>query len=185
MKRFLQLLMLCLIVAVPASANQDAIVVREAVVFAKADGTSAQVGKIAAGTRVNVFSRQGGWKEVFSEEKAIIGWVRGYQVREGNYAADIETESKSDSRGFLAGLASLSRKASSFFKSSSKPTSSGTATIGVRGLSEEEIKGAQADFAELEKLKGFASNDRRASSFAQKGELKAKKVAYISGQKKQ
>lgn len=184
MKRILQLLTLCLIVAVPVAANQDAVIVREAVVYAKADGGSAQVGKIAAGTRVSLFSRQGGWKEIFADEQGVIGWVRSYQVREGNYAAEVKTENKSDSRGFLAGLASLSRKASGFFKSSSKATSSGTATIGVRGLSEEEIRSAQADFSELEKLKGFASNDKRASSFATEGKLKAKKVAYISGQKK-
>ena len=87
-----------------------------------------------------MFSRQGGWKEIFADEKAILGWVRSYQVREGNFEPTVQTESKSDSRGFLAGLASFSRRASGFFKSSSGRTSSGTATIGVRGLSEEEIK---------------------------------------------
>ncbi len=184
MKRYLQIVVICLIATVSASASEDAVVVREAVVFSKASSASERIAEIAAGTRVNVFSRKGGWKEIFSEEQAIIGWVRGYQVREGNYGVETSSHSKSDSRGFLAGLASLSRRASGFFKSNSNSTSSGTATIGVRGLSEEEIRSAQADFVELEKMKGFASNGSRASAFANKGKLKAKKVAYIHGPKK-
>ena len=184
MKPVVKILLLCQIVAAPVGANQEAIVVREAIVYAKASSVSTRVGKLEAGTRVSLFSRQGGWKEVFSDDKAVTGWVRSHQVREGDYAPKVETETKSDSRGFLAGLASLSRKASGFFRSSSKPTSSSTATIGVRGLSEEDIKSAQADFDELEKLKGFASNGKGASSFARKGKLRAQKVAHISGPKK-
>jgi hypothetical protein len=74
-------------------------------------------------------------------------------------------------------LASFSRKASSFFKSDRSATSSGTATIGVRGLS------AQADFAEFEKMQRFASNGKRAGSFARQGKLSSTRVPHISGNK--
>jgi hypothetical protein len=80
-------------------------------------------------------------------------------------------------------LASFSRKASSFFKSDRSATSSGTATIGVRGLSEDEIKTAQADFAEFEKMQRFASNGKRAGSFARQGKLSSTRVPHISGNK--
>ena len=174
---------LSLIIALPALAVEEAIVVRQATVYAKASSTSGTVGRIDAGARVNVFSRKGGWKEIFSDEKEMIGWVRSFQVREGNFAPAVQTESEPDSRGFLSGLASFSRRASSFFKSDSGRTSSGTATIGVRGLSEEEIKSAVADFEELEKMKGFASNNKRVSTFASAGKLKALKIGHISGAK--
>ena len=90
----------------------------------------------------------------------------------------------SDSRGFLSGLASFSRKASSFFKSDSPAENSATATIGVRGLSEDEIKGAEADFAEFEKMQGFASGKERSAGFARKGGLSALKVPHIGAKDK-
>jgi hypothetical protein len=115
---------------------------------------------------VSIFSRQGGWKEIFSEQHSIIGWVRGYQVREGSAAPVVETTNEA-----------------SFFKSDRSATSSGTATIGVRGLSEDEIKTAQADFAEFEKMQRFASNGKRAGSFARQGKLSSTRVPHISGNK--
>ncbi len=179
MKTLLRILTLCLLATAPAVANQDAIIVREAIVYEQASSISARVGKLPAGAKVSLFSRKGGWKEIDSEKRSVTGWVRSYQVREAEYAPEVQTESESDSRGFLAGLASWSRKASGFFKSSSKATSSGTATIGVRGLSEQDIKSAKADFDEFKKMNRFASNGKRAGNFARKGKLKAKKIAHI------
>ena len=111
----------------------------------------------------------------------MIGWVRSYQVRAGTASSPVITEQKEDSRGFLSGLAAFSRKASGFFTQDSKATSAGTATIGVRGLSESEINSAQADFDELEKMEKYASSRKRMTSFAETGGLKANKVAHIPG----
>ncbi len=165
-----------------AQANQQGVIVRQATVYADASSAAQAVGIIKAGVRVSVFGRKGGWNEIYSEKKALTGWVRGYQVREGDYAAQaVNTQEEEDSRGFLAGLASFSRKASGFFSQDSGATSSGTATIGVRGLSEDEIKSAKADFSELKKMKKFASNRKRMSRFRTDGSLKSSKVPHISG----
>ncbi len=180
MKHLLSILVLSILLVAPLRADQDGIIVRTAPVHDKADYGSRRVGQIKAGTRVSITDRQGGWKEIFSEQESIVGWVRGYQVRAAESAPVVKDESTSDTRGFLAGLASFSRKASSFFKSDDGNTSSGTATIGVRGLSEDEIKTAQADFQEFEKMKKFASNGKRAASFSSKGGLSATKVPHIS-----
>jgi hypothetical protein len=96
-----------------------------------------------------------------------------------------ETESEPDSRGFLSGLASLSRKASGFFNTSSSATSSGTATIGVRGLSEEELRAAKPDPDEFKKMLGFASNETRLAVFARSGNLEARQVKYFEKKKKE
>ena len=183
MKQLPLILILSILLVAPLQASQDGIVVRTAAVHAQASYGSTRIGQVTAGTTVSIFSRQGGWKEIFSEDNSIVGWVRSYQVRESTTAAPVTAESESDSRGFLAGLASFSRKASSFFKSSKDNTSSGTATIGVRGLSEQEIKNAQADFAEFEKMKRFASSTKRAGQFAKQGGLSAIKVPHVSGKK--
>jgi hypothetical protein len=66
-----------------------------------------------------------------------------------------------------------------FFTQDATATSSGTATIGVRGLSESEINSAQADFDELANMKQYASNRTRLSSFVAAGGLKANGVAHI------
>lgn len=179
MKRLIQILIFFALLTTPLRADNSGVVVRTANVYSAASIASERVGQIGAGARVSVFSRKGGWKEIFAEEQAIIGWVRGYQVREGELAPAAEIKTETDSRGFLSGLASFSRKASSFFKSGSGGTSSGTATIGVRGLSEAEIKSAVADFDELEKMKRFASNQQRMTRFQQQGKLRAHKIAHL------
>ena len=97
----------------------------------------------------------------------------------GINSSRVVTESSEDSRGFLSGLAAFSRKASGFFTQDATATSSGTATIGVRGLSESEINSAQADFDELAKMKQYASNRTRLTSFVAAGGLKANEVAHI------
>jgi hypothetical protein len=130
---------------------------------------------------VAIFTRDGGWQEIFSEKPALTGWVRVYQVRVANYPAPEVTTEQEDSRGFLAGLASFSRKASGFFTRDSSATSSGTATIGVRGLSESEIRSAKPDFGELDKMNKYASKPERMGRFTAQGGLQASKVPYIPG----
>jgi uncharacterized protein YraI len=179
MHLFARIFLLFLLLGTAVQADQQGIVVRQAMVYADASSASAQVGNISAGTRVSIFERRGGWQEIFSEERSMIGWVRSYQVRASTASSQVITEQKEDSRGFLSGLAAFSRKASGFFTQDSKATSSGTATIGVRGLSESEINSAQADFDELEKMKKYASNRKRMTSFVEAGGLKANKVAHI------
>ena len=182
MKYIACLLTFLIVLATPVRAADDqGVIVRIAPVHADASSVSARIGQIPAGSTVSIFSRKGGWKEIFSEEKAIIGWVRSYQVREGISAPTATIETKADSRGFLSGLASFSRKASGFFSSDASSTSSGTATIGIRGLSESEIKSAVADFEELEKMKGFGSNPARMADFSRQGKLRSQNVKHIAG----
>jgi hypothetical protein len=179
------IILLFLLAACPAQANQDAVIVRLAPVYSEASSVSPTVGQIKAGSRVSVFERKGGWKQIYSEEKPLLGWVRSYQVRENMTVTAAETESEPDSRGFLSGLASLSRKASGFFSTSSSATSAGTATIGVRGLSEAELKAAKPDPGEFKKMLGFASNETRLAVFARSGNLEARQVKYFEKKKKE
>jgi hypothetical protein len=183
MKHCLRILIPLLLLLAPVKAAEQAVIVRQAPVYAQASSASGIVGQLSAGTRVAVFAREGGWQEVFSEQPELTGWVRVYQVRGGNYAAPEVITEQEDSRGFLAGLASFSRKASGFFKRDSTATSSGTATIGVRGLSEADINSAKPDFGELEKMNTYASKPERMEFFTAQGGLQAHKVPYISGLK--
>ncbi len=185
MKFYSRICALFIFLVAPLQADQDAIVVREALVYSTTNSTSQAVGKIAAGTRVSVFGRKGGWKEVYYEKESIVGWVRSYQIREGSLTPAVEGETESDSRGFLAGLAAFSRKASGFFRSSNSATSSSTATIGVRGLSEAEIKAAQPDYDEFAKMQKYASNNVRLVEFGQSGQLSVNNVKHLAANKQQ
>jgi len=183
MKQLAPLLLLMLLLAAPLQANQEGIVVRTAAVHAQPSAGAKRVGKLTAGAAVAITTRRGGWEKITASQPALSGWVRSYQVRENSAVSTVAAESGSDARGFLSGLASFSRKASSFFKSDRGATSAGTATIGVRGLSEDEIKSAQADFVEFEKMKQFVSDGQRADGFARKGGLSAVNIPYFSGKK--
>jgi len=180
MKYCLRTLIPLLLLMAPAQADEQGVVVRQAIVYAQASTVSSRVGQLPAGTRVAIFGRDGGWQEILSENPALTGWVQVYQVRAGAYAAPVATTGQEDSRGFLAGLASLSRKASGFFTQDTAATSSGTATIGVRGLSETDIKSAEPDFDQLEKMNKYASKPERMAGFAAQGGLQAHQVPYIA-----
>ncbi len=179
MKRSIALLFVLLLSGTPLLANQDGIVVRTATLYADAGRGAARVGRIDAGTRVVIFGRKGGWQEIFSEEKALVGWVRTYEVRAADSGAAVQVDTQSDSRGFLAGLATFSRKASRFFGGGASNASSGTATIGVRGLSEAELKSAQPDLQQLERLRDYASNASRSARVGQAGDLRARKISHF------
>ena len=185
MKSYFKICALFFLLIAPLQAGQDAIVVREALVYTATDSSSRVVGRVAAGTRVSVFERKGGWKEVYYETESIVGWVRSYQIREGSFTPAGEAETESDSRGFLAGLAAFSRKASGFFRSSNSTTSSSTATIGVRGLSEAEINAASPDYHEFKKMQQYASNNLRLVEFGQVGQLSVNNVKHLVADKKQ
>lgn len=167
-----------LLLAVPLIA-EEAIVVRLSTVYDKASSTSDQVARVEAGTEVAVLERMGGWKQIYSEQKSIIGWVRSYQVRTVYSGFTPEVKTEAESRGFLSGLASFSRKASSFFTSSGSSGSSRTATIGIRGLSEAEIKGAKPNLEELAKMQQFASSSNRMPGFIKAGQLVAQNIAHF------
>lgn len=163
----------------PLAAANEGVIVRTARVHQQANAASASVGQVSAGSRVSIFSRSGAWKEIYSEEKSLLGWIRGYQVREGNFTQAPEAKDEADSRGVLGGLASFSRKASSLFNIGGGSTSSGTATLGVRGLSEEQIKSAEPDPEQLKRLRGFASDAQRVAQFRSAGRLRSREVEYL------
>ena len=188
MRSLLRVLLFFALFGSEVRAESQGIIVRQATVYADASIAGGSVGNVSAGVTVSMFKRKGGWQEIYSEERSIIGWVRSYQVRAGQYNTAVvspkqendQEDDQEDDRGFLSGLASFSRKASGYFTQDSTATSSGTATIGVRGLSETEINSAEPDFEELKKMDQYASDDTRKKYFARAGGLKPFKVPYIS-----
>jgi hypothetical protein len=118
------------------------------------------VGTLTTGENVEILKKEGGWFQVKSTKGS--GWVRMLSVRRG--------EARKGS-GDAAGVLDLA--------SGRAGTGSVVATTGIRGLSEEELKAAKYNEAELKKAESFAVTEAEARRFATEGKLVARKVEYL------
>ncbi len=118
------------------------------------------VAQLASGTQVDVINRQGGWLQVQAQGKT--GWVRLLSVRSATGRAG------GADLGGVVGLAT---------QRSNKQV---VAVAGLRGLSEEDLKGAHFDAAQLTTLDTYKTSRQQADSFAAKARLKARSVAYLN-----
>jgi hypothetical protein len=117
--------------------------------------TAARVASLSKGASVEVLARDGGWTQV--RFGASTGWVRILSVR---------TSVSTGSVGDIAALAS-------------RPQGQVVAVAGLRGLNEEELKGARFDAEELKLLNTFRVKPAEARAFARAARLEARKVPYL------
>jgi uncharacterized protein YgiM (DUF1202 family) len=121
------------------------------------------VASLAAGARVSILKKDGGWLQVKSGKST--GWVRMLSIRKGDAAKP--AASGKDVSGLL-GLAS-----------GRAGTGKVVSTTGVRGLNEEELKAAKFDEKEVEKAESYATSSADARSFSAQGKLKARPFDYL------
>ena len=121
-------------------------------------------------TEVKVLQRGGGWTRV--ETGGQSGWVKVFHLR---FPATTATESSGG--GFLSGISSAI---------SGKPRSqqAGIQTVGVRGLSPEELKNASPDAEALKRMQSYAADKGAAERFAREGKLSDVKIDYNEGARK-
>lgn len=118
------------------------------------------VGSLKAGDKVEILKRNGGWFQVKSGKSS--GWVRMLSIRRG--------EARKGG-GEVAGLLGMA--------SGRAGTGKVVATTGIRGLSEEELKAAKYDEAELKQAESFIVSRAEAKKFAAKGGLVARPMDYL------
>jgi hypothetical protein len=121
------------------------------------------IGKIAKGDRVEILARQSGWLRVKAAGKT--GWVRMLSVRRGQAAGSDVGKEVGGIAGIATGRAGTGQVVSS---------------TGVRGLSEEELKAATFDEAELQRAEAFAVAVAEAKTFAAQGKLTVREVALLA-----
>lgn len=146
--------------AAPACAGQPAYTVRSTEIKQQPFSDAATVARLNENASVNIVKRQGGWVRITS--KAGNGWVKMLSLRGSS------TATKRGDSG-LQSLFNIGRSGSSGI----------TVATGVRGLSEEDLKNAQPDPRELEKLQNYAVNKAKAEKFARDARLKARKLDYL------
>jgi uncharacterized protein YraI len=130
------------------------------VVRAEPFGDAKSLGTLAAGEKVSILKKDGGWLQVKSGKRT--GWVRMLSISKG------AASNKGSSAAGLLGLAS-----------GRAGTGKVVATTGVRGLNEEELKAARFDERELRQAESFATGRADAQRFASQGKLKTQQFEYL------
>ncbi len=116
---------------------------------------------LPANTALTILERQGGWMQVNAAGQQ--GWVRMLNVRTGTGTTTAGSDAKSVTT-LATGRAG---------------TGNIVATSGIRGLNEEQLRTAQGDPAQLQKMQSYAQSKQDAIQYAAKHGLKATEHAYL------
>ena len=127
------------------------------------------VASLPEGTAVKVTQRSGGWAKV--EANGQSGWVRVFHLR---FATTAETSSSGG--GFFSSLGSA-------FGGRSSTQKTTIATVGIRGLSPEDLKNAAPDAEALQRVQSYRADKATAERFAREGKLAATRVDYAEGRR--
>jgi uncharacterized protein YgiM (DUF1202 family) len=144
----------------PALAGESGRMLKADQLRAKPFLDAKAVGTLAPGDRVEILQKQGGWFQVKTAKGG--GWVRMLSVRRG--AARQSGNEVAELFGLASGRAGTGRV---------------VATTGIRGLSEDELKAAQYNEAELQALESYAATRAEAQQFAASGKLVPRTVEYL------
>lgn len=154
-------LALCALLAVhPATAAETGTLLKADAIRAEPFNDARKLAVLAAGDKVEIFKRDGGWLQVRSGKGS--GWVRMLSVRKG------EARKGTGEAAGLLGVAS-----------GRAGTGKVVATTGIRGLNEEELKSAQFNADELKLAESYATAKADAQKFAAQGRLVARKFDYL------
>lgn len=143
-----------------ASAAETGTALKADAIRAEPFRDARSIGTLAAGDKVEILRKDGGWVQVSSAKGK--GWVRLLSVRSGT--APKATQSSAGLLGMASGRAGTGKV---------------VATTGVRGLNEEELKAAQYSASELALADTYTVNAGDAKKFAAKGKLSARKLDYL------
>ncbi|MGD9852941.1 MAG: SH3 domain-containing protein [Nitrospirales bacterium] len=121
------------------------------------------VGSLKEGDTLEILKRKGGWLQVSAKGKT--GWVRMLYVRRGGSGEKVSAvKEASGVLGLATGRAGSGNV---------------VAATGVRGLDEEELKEAEFNEKELQKLKTYLTSKKDAQKYADQAGLKTQTVPFI------
>ena len=144
-----------------APAQEAGYCVRATEVKADPFSDAATVATLAEKAPVRILARQGGWMRV--ESGAASGWVRMLSVRTGG----------------AEGLQSGDSGVKELFNVARTGRSGTAVATGVRGLDREQIRNAQPNPAELQKMGGYSASAGEAEQFAARAGLAQHAVDYL------
>lgn len=116
-------------------------------------------GTMVRGETLQILKKQGAWLQI--KTKKSTGWVRLLSVKRGTSSGTNQT----------AGVLSVA--------SGRAGTGQVVSTTGVRGLSEDELKAAKFNEAEISAMEGFTTSAEAARQFANQGQLETTAFANL------
>lgn len=147
-----------LLAPVAAYAAENGLMIRAGDLMSEPFIDASKAAKVKAKQKVTILERKGGWVRVEADGKA--GWVRSLNVR--------LAEGAGRPRASSANVAQL------------RTGSSGrTATTGVKGLDEADLRRAKANYDELAALDATAVGEGDAQRAAAQKKLTENQVAYL------
>ena len=126
--------------------------------------------KLGEKSPVQLLERKSAWSKVKSDKDT--GWVRMMHLRGG--AVVVESTS-SGGGGFMSGFTKLL-----IGDSGRNNQRTQSATVGIRGISEEDLRNAEPDIVALAKMKTYTASDAAAQRLAAQGKLAFRGVAYLA-----
>ncbi|HWQ39206.1 MAG TPA: SH3 domain-containing protein [Burkholderiales bacterium] len=157
-----RLVVVGLLAALPVGAQEAGVALKDDRLRAEPYADAKEIGHLKKGAQVIIVKRSGGWYQVKSGSQQ--GWIRMLSVRRGSAG-------KTDVAKEVGGVTALA--------SGRAGTGQVVSTTGVRGLSEEELKGAKFNAAQLAKAQSYATSAEDARRFAAQGKLESRSVAYL------
>lgn len=159
-----QWLAVALLATVAAAALAEPVTVeRDSVLRAEPRTDAGVAGNLAKGATGDAVARQGAWVQVKSG--AVTGWLYSFNVRFG--AVNPAGNSGAGSGSALGRVFGPRQQVNV------------TATIGIRGLDEEDLKQAHFDESQMRQLDGYAASRDQAAAQAGKSGLSATRVEYL------
>lgn len=154
-----------LLAAGPAAA-QKVTVEQNTPLYSEPRMESSQVAQLQQGTAGEVIGKQGVWLNL--KTAAGTGWLFSFSVRFESQGAE-----GSSGSGSVLGRVFAPRRSSP----------SVTSTIGVRGIEEEDLKGATFDAQQMKLLDSYATSKEAAEKSARAAGLSGRSVDYLDGKK--
>ena len=164
-KSIFRLFALSLLAGLAGSAWAEPVTVeRDSSLFAEPRTGAGVTGNLAKGATGDALARQGAWVQVKSG--ALTGWLYSFNVRFGTVSAG-----SGDGAGTGSALGRVFGP---------RQRVNVTATIGIRGLEEEDLKQARFDGAQLQTLDGFGATPEQAETRAGAAGLSAVRIEHLS-----
>lgn len=145
-----------------ALAGEAGYTSREIELRAEPVGGSPVVGKLAKGEKIEVLAEQRAWSQVKAGSQT--GWALSFYVMKGEPAPERR----------------MGRRLGELFSLGTERRSETTATIGIRGLDEEQLKAAQYNEQELKRMEALGVPRAEGDAFAKRGQLAPQKVDYLA-----
>jgi len=144
-----------------AQAGEIAYTVRATELKARPFSDAATLGRLMQRTKVEVVARRSSWMQVQVDGKT--GWVKMLSLK----------FNQASNKAGSSGLATL-------FNVASSGGSSRSATTGVRGLSEKDLKNTKPNPRAFAVMQTYAVNKSEAKQFASAGKLNSQSVGYLA-----